>query len=227
MAFPTLKAVLFDLDGTLLDTAPDFIVSLNLLADEYKVQNASPKNIRETVSDGARALTTLLFNIAQGDSGFEQRRQRLLDIYFEHMGKHCVLFEGVDTLLSKITGQGINWGIITNKPLRFSEPLVKDLNLASPPAVLICPDHVTHTKPSPEPLLLACEKIACTPAEAIYIGDHKRDIQCGLNAGSETICAAYGYIHSEDDISQWQAHHVAQHCDEIWPIINKRLTNEN
>lgn len=223
MTVLTLKAVFFDLDGTLLDTAPDFIVTLNQLSDEYKVPRVSETQIRQTVSDGARALTKLVFQLSEGETGFEERRQRLLDIYYDHMGKHCVLFEGMDDLLSDINNAGLSWGIITNKPHRFASVIVDDLEFPSRPDVLLCPDHVTHPKPNAEALLLACQQVNCKPEEAIYIGDHKRDIDCGKNAGSPTIAVSFGYIHQNDNIDDWQADHVAHHSNEIWPIIKTYL----
>jgi phosphoglycolate phosphatase len=218
-----LKAVFFDLDGTLLDTAPDFIATLDQLTDEYQVPRVSENKIRQTVSDGARALTTLAFQLKPEEEGFEERRQRLLDIYYEHMGKHCVLFDGMTELLETIKSENLFWGIITNKPYRFSEPIIDNLDLPNRPNLLICPDHVTNTKPDPEPLILACNKVGCAPEEAIYVGDHKRDIDCGINAGSPTIAAGFGYIHENDDINAWNANHIAQHATEIWAIIRTYL----
>ncbi len=218
-----IKAVFFDLDGTLLDTAPDFFVTLNQLADEYQISRIPQDQIRQTVSDGARALTSLLFNLAIEDPGFEERRQRLLDIYYEHMGKHCALFDGMFVLLEKIREAKLFWGVITNKPYRFAESIVDNLSLPCRPNLLICPDHVEHPKPHAEALLLACNKVGCQPKEAIYIGDHKRDIDCGKNAGSTTIAVSFGYIHDDDDITHWNADYIAHHSDEIWPFIQKHL----
>ncbi|MGH1440746.1 MAG: HAD family hydrolase [Cellvibrionaceae bacterium] len=217
------KAIFFDLDGTLLDTAPDFVVTLNQLADEYQTPRISEGDIRQTVSDGARALTTLLFQLNVGDDGFEERRQRLLDIYFEHMGKHCVLFDGMQTLIEHIRNEKLFWGIITNKPYRFAESIVDNLQLAARPNLLICPDHVKKAKPDPEALILACNKVGCNTHEAVYIGDHKRDIDCGISAGSKTIAVSFGYIHQDDNITQWGADHIAHHSNDIWPIIQQYL----
>ena len=219
----SIKAVFFDLDGTLLDTAPDFLVTMHQLTDEYNVPRLSDEKIRQTVSDGARALTTLAFELTEKEEGFEERRQRLLAIYSQHMGKHCALFDGMGTLLEQIKNQQLFWGIITNKPYRFSESIVDELNLPNRPNLLICPDHVNKTKPNAEPLILACNKVGCKPEEAIYIGDHKRDIDCGINAGSKTIAVSFGYIHEADNIEEWQADHIVNHANDIWPIINNYL----
>ncbi len=214
-----IKAVFFDLDGTLLDSAPDFFIAMHQLMDEYQLPHADEAAIRATVSDGARALTTLAFNLSVNDLGFSERLQRLLDIYYEHMGKHCVLFAGMEKLLKQLKTEQLWWGIITNKPSRFTDPILERLDLATPPNLVLCPDHVAHAKPHPEALLLACNKVGCLPEEAIYIGDHKRDIDCGIAAGSPTIAVSFGYIKPDDDISQWGADHIAHHADDIWPII--------
>ncbi len=218
-----IKAVFFDLDGTLLDTAPDFVLTLNQLTDEYQIDRVSEKKIRQTVSDGARALTTLAFQLTDSDDGFEERRLRLLDIYYEQMGKHCKLYDGMGSLLSEIKSHQLSWGVITNKPYRFAQPIIDNLELPSRPDLLLCPDHVSKAKPDPEALLLACDKVGCTPEEAIYIGDHKRDIDCGINAGSKTIAVSFGYINENDNIDTWQAEHIADHANDIWPIIQSHL----
>ena len=223
MTQQTLKAVFFDLDGTLLDTAPDFVNTLNVLAIEYNITPVTEDQVRQTVSHGARALTTLLFAVNETDDRFETYRQRLLTVYGEQMGKHCQLFPGIEALLINLEQQQLHWGIITNKPWQFTEDLVKQLHLPSTPAVVIAPEHVKRAKPDPEALLLACDTVGCLPQETIYIGDHKRDIDCGIGAGSETIAVNFGYIHDDDDIYQWQAHHIAQQPQDIWPIIQQRL----
>lgn len=215
----TIKAVLFDLDGTLLDTAPDFIVAVNQLAQEYAVQTPPAEVIRQQVSNGARALVKLLFNLQEGDVGFEERRQRLFDCYEAAMGQHCVLFEGMYALLEQIAAHHLQWGIITNKPVRFAEPLIDKLPLPSKPAILLCPDHVTKAKPDPEAMYLACKQLDCEPNEVVYLGDHLRDIECGRRAGTKTIAVNFGYIAENDDINQWQADFIAQHTNDIWPYI--------
>ena len=217
----TLNAVFFDLDGTLLDSAPDFYVAMHQLTDEYQQPRIDEARIRETVSNGARALTTLAFNLKPDENGFAERHQRLLDIYYQHMGQHCALFPGMEQLLSNISSARLFWGIITNKPARFTDPILERIALQRPPNLVICPDHVKHTKPDPEPMLLACNKVGCLPSEAIYIGDHQRDIDCGISAGSPTIAVSFGYIQSRDEIDSWKADHIADNCDDIWRIIQQ------
>jgi len=215
-----IKAVLFDLDGTLLDTAPDFIHTINQLATQNNLAAPAPEAIREQVSNGARALVKLLFKLSEGEEGFENRKQQLFDVYEQTMGKHCLLFEGMDELLSKIVEKSLHWGIITNKPLRFAQPIVDDLALPHPPALLLCPDHVKQAKPAPEAMFLACDQLQCEPHEIVYIGDHLRDIDCGRNAGTKTIAVSFGYTTPDDDIERWQADHIAHDTGDIWNYID-------
>ncbi len=216
----SIKAVFFDLDGTLLDSAPDFFAAMHRLMDEYQQARVAETAIRATVSDGARALTTLGFDLGLEEVGFTERHQRLLEIYYEEMGKNCVLFPRMNELLTQIKNAGLFWGIITNKPERFTDPILERLALTIQPNLVICPDHVNNTKPDPEPLILACHKVGCKPHEAIYIGDHQRDIDCAIAAGSPSIAVSFGYIKSSDRIENWNADHIADNADDIWNIIN-------
>jgi len=220
----TLKAVFFDLDGTLLDSAPDFVFTLNQLCDEYSLARVSEKKIYEAVSNGARALTTLAFGLNEDEHGFEERKLRLLDIYFEQMGKNCRLYDGMTTLLQQLKQNNLYWGVITNKPYRFTQPILDAIEFPARPHVILCPDHVTNAKPAPDALELACRQTSCKPSEVIYIGDHRRDIDCGISAGSKTIAAGFGYIEQEDNIEHWNADYIVQHADEIWPIIASNLS---
>jgi len=220
-----IKAVLFDLDGTLLDTAPDFVHTINQLAKEYNIDAPQPDAIRQQVSNGARALVKLLFSLNEGDDGFEERRQRLFDIYEATMGKHCVLFDGMEVLLDNIVSNTLSWGVITNKPVRFAKPIVDNLSLVHPPALLLCPDHVKQAKPDPEAMFMACEQLQCEPHEVIYIGDHLRDIECGRNAGTKTVAVSFGYITPEDNIERWQADCIAHNTDDIWNYIHPLAAN--
>jgi N-acetyl-D-muramate 6-phosphate phosphatase len=217
----TIKAVFFDLDGTLVDTAPDFVATVNQLAREYQLALVDEEVIRTSVSDGSQALVKLTFDIDECHPDFNSRHQRLLTIYNAHMGNHCRLFPGMENILMALKQQQLPWGIITNKPLCFSEPLMARLALRYPPCLLLCPDHVSLPKPDPEAIYLACRHLSCNADEIIYIGDHHRDIVCGNRAGSTTIAAAYGYIKPNEPVDQWQADYIANSVSDIWPIIEK------
>lgn len=218
-----IRAVMFDLDGTLLDTAPDFIVVVNQLLAEQNRPALPAETIRAGVSNGSKALIKLAFAIDEKNEQFEPLRQRLLELYLQNHSVHTRPFPGIDELIDKLAAHNIAWGIATNKPSMYTLPLMVDMNMQPPPASVICPDHVSHPKPSPESLFLASTQLGCTPQEIIFIGDHKRDIDCGKDAGSITIAAAYGYVDEGDNAADWNADYCVNHADEIWPIIEKYL----
>lgn len=218
-----LKAVLFDLDGTLLDTAPDFISSVNLLRDQENLPPLEEEAIRRSVSNGARSLVNLAFQLNPGDNGFDQLLQRLLEIYSNRLAIDTKLFPGVQELLISLEKKQIPWGLVTNKPLKYTQAILKGMALQPAPVTVVCPDHVRNTKPDPEPLLLACEHIACQAHEVIYVGDHKRDIDCGKNAGAITIAVSYGYIDETESPKNWQADYLVDSAFDIEKIVLQHL----
>ncbi|WP_347330223.1 HAD-IA family hydrolase [Marinimicrobium locisalis] len=214
-----IRAVLFDLDGTLLDTAPDFVVVVNRLLAEYDRPPLPAETIRRSVSNGARALVCLAFNIDPEHTDFEPLRVRLLEIYSEHLAVHTALFPGLQEVLDQLNEWSIPWGIATNKPAAFTIPLMEQLDLKPACECIICPDHVAERKPHPESLLLAAKNLGCEPEHIVYVGDHRRDIECGQQAGSVTIAAAYGYIEDDDDVDSWGADYRVEHGSEILGIL--------
>ena len=205
MSRPSLRAVFFDLDGTLLDTAPDFFTVTNrLLAEEGRA--AMPwDRLRAAVSSGSRAIVERAFGITEADPHFARLRARLLELYAANLKVDTEPFPGVPALLDALAGHGLGWGVVTNKPEWLAAPLLERCGFEPPCAVLVCPDHVTRTKPDPEPLLLACARIGCRPAEAVYLGDHLRDIESGRRAGMPTIAAGWGYLAPDESMADWQA----------------------
>jgi 2-phosphoglycolate phosphatase len=210
-----IKAIFFDLDGTLLDTAPDFIVCVNQLRSNHHLPPLADAAIRAQVSNGARALTQLAFALSETDPALEEYRQELLALYSQTLGDHSTLFPGMAESLRWIEAQGLVWGIITNKPSSFTLPLMAKLNLPFSPQTVVCPDHVSRSKPDPEPMLLACSQCGCSPAEAVYLGDHLRDIQAGRAAGMTTISCAWGYIDADENIDSWGADYRIASADAI------------
>jgi N-acetyl-D-muramate 6-phosphate phosphatase len=217
-----IRAVMFDLDGTLLDTAPDFVAVVNKLLLENQRDELSHAAIRAGVSHGSKALVTLAFAIEETHENFQPLRARLLELYTHHIAVFTKPFPGIQDLLNKLAEHNIVWGIATNKPATYTTLLMDELNMQPAPAIVICPDHVKDSKPHPESLFLAGKELGCTPDEIIYIGDHLRDIECGRRAGSITIAAAYGYI-GDENIDSWQADYRVEHAEEIWPIIQKYI----
>lgn len=218
-----LKAVFFDLDGTLLDTAPDLGGALNALLEERGRDPLPPELIRGHVSNGAAALVKLGFGVTPDSDEFAELREGLLEHYLAKLSQQTMPFPGIDELIHKLAAHEVAWGIVTNKPWAYTEPLMKEFEFACPPAVTLCPDHVLERKPHPESLIMACERVGCDPAEAIYIGDHERDIECGRRAGMVTIAAGYGYMEDPDAYKQWGATHTVSSGDALWNIIKQYL----
>ncbi|MDX1490480.1 MAG: HAD-IA family hydrolase [Pseudohongiellaceae bacterium] len=214
------EAVLFDLDGTLIDTAPDFQLAISALCDEAGIEPPSPSDIHATVSNGARALLELVFAYDQNHPDFPVQLERLLTLYAKQLeSSKAVLYPDMEQLLSDLDERSIKWGIVTNKPERFCIPILQQLALDTRCAALVCPDHVIQSKPHPEPILLACSQIGVEPTRAIYIGDHPRDIQAGQAARLPSIAVAYGYVPSSPPISQWGADYIAKDVAHLARLI--------
>lgn len=219
MAHSKPAAVLFDLDGTLIDTAPDFHAVINQLLSENQRQPVSYDFLRRYVSNGARAMVCAAFDISEHSPGFSELHQRMLDLYLQHLNVDTRPFPGITALLSWFGELNIPWGVVTNKPELYTTPVMQGLNLQPAASSIICPDHVTDKKPHPESLHLACQQIGVNADQCIYIGDHQRDIEAGRRAGMRTIAVSYGYIDEGEDINRWQSDHLVHHACEIQPLI--------
>lgn len=214
-----LQAVLLDLDGTLLDTAPDFFHIANMLLARHNCPPIDYPQFRQSVSDGARGMVSAAFGFDESDLRFEPLRQEFLALYADHLADHSHPFDGIEELLGHIEGAGLQWGVVTNKPEIYAAPLMRALRLDRRCATLICPDHVVRRKPDPEALYLACERIGSNPAQTIYIGDHRRDIEAGQNAGMSTIACSYGYVHADDPCERWGAEFIVHDPRQIIDIL--------
>lgn len=200
-----LRTVLFDLDGTLADTAPDLAYALNAVLREQGRAALPFTRIRPAVSHGASALIRLGFSIETDDANFEPLRLRLLDIYQQHLADQTTLFPGVPELLGHIEQRGMNWGVITNKPAWLTGPLMDKLGLTQRAACIVSGDTTARRKPDPEPMLYACSKAGSAVQECVYIGDAERDIEAGRRAGMRTLVALFGYIAHDDTPHAWGA----------------------
>lgn len=216
------STVLFDLDGTLIDTAPDFIRCLNLLRQQRGLPALPAEQIRRSVSNGARAMIDVGFGLGPDDQDYLEHHSAFLDLYEDGVAEETTLFPGMEELLVWLEGEGIPWGIVTNKPARFTTPLLTALALDDRCAVVVCPDHVSQRKPHPESILLACRQLNVVPDHGIYVGDHRRDIEAGRNAGMTTIAVRYGYIEQPEEVDLWQADQVAATVDELAKLIQYR-----
>ena len=222
-----MKAVLFDLDGTLIDTAADFIRIIQQMCRDEQRPVIDAATIRTQVSEGARAMVKLVYpELDVTDPIFLGHRQRFLDVYGDNIVVDTDLFVGMYPLLEELEANQIPWGIVTNKPRGLSESLLAELNLTERCAVLVCPEDVTHTKPDPEPMYLAAKQLNLDAKNIIYVGDHPRDIDAGRNAEMYTILAAYGYlpIESRDDLNAWQADAIIQTVTELHQLLKQKIS---
>jgi 2-phosphoglycolate phosphatase len=197
------RTVLFDLDGTLLDTAPDLANALNSTLQSRGRQPLPFDIIRPVVSHGGNALIELGFGLRPGDPDFEAVRQQLLDYYQANIARHTRLFPGMEDVLEHIESNGLNWGVVTNKPGWLTEPLMDALDLTRRAAGIVSGDTLAERKPHPAPLLHACRLIGSEPQHCLYVGDAERDIQAGRNAGMTTLVALFGYILESDRPETW------------------------
>ncbi|HVL02736.1 MAG TPA: HAD-IA family hydrolase, partial [Dongiaceae bacterium] len=179
--------------------------------------------IRGQVSNGARALVKLGFNITEESDRFNDRLDMLLKLYEKELAQESRLFPGLNETLKMLEDHDIPWGVVTNKPSRYTIPLLKGLKLDQRCAAAVCPDHVDNKKPHPEPLLTACEWLSVDPRQTIYVGDHIRDIEAGRAAGNSTIAAAWGYLNPDEDISSWEADFILHTPQELHHLLATKL----
>ncbi len=206
-----IDAVLFDLDGTLVDTAPDLVAALNRVRRERGLEAMPVGALRAYASAGARGLIGAGFQCAPDHPDFPALRDAFLAHYAAALCIDSALFAEVEEVLDTLESRGLPWGIVTNKAERFTLPLLEALPWRFTPAVVICGDTTPHAKPHPAPLLAAALRLGVPPARCLYVGDAERDITAGLAAGMHTIVAHYGYIEPQHDARAWRAHGHIDH----------------
>jgi N-acetyl-D-muramate 6-phosphate phosphatase len=210
-----VRCVLLDLDGTLVDTAPDLAWCLNALRAEQALPPLPFAAIRPHVSNGARALVRVGFTLDEADPRFEALRQRLIEIYQANLARESRVFPGMDGLIDALESRAIPWGVVTNKPAALTLPLLAALGLADRAACIVSGDSTAHSKPHPEPLLHASRLVGVTPDGCLYVGDAQRDIVAGRDAGMMTLVALFGYIEAGDRPEAWSADGLVEHPRDI------------
>jgi len=219
----TLRSVLFDLDGTLLDTAPDLAAALNHVLVRQGREALAYETIRPWVSHGGLVLVKKGFGIEADHPDFDTYKQQLLDYYSENIAVHTRLFPGMAEVLDELDNSGIKWGVVTNKPAWLTDPLVQQMGLQERCACIISGDTLEERKPHPAPLQHACRLIGCSEKESVYIGDAARDIEAGNNAAMPTLVALFGYIGDEDEPGNWGATGMVKHPADILKWVNNNL----
>ncbi len=200
-----IKGVLFDLDGTLLDTAGDLAATLNKVLVSQQVKPLHVDVIRPAISTGVAGLLALGLNISEQDPTFHSLRQQFIDYYKQHICVYTRLFPGIEALIHYLQENKWPWGIVTNKSSALTIDLVKRFPLLNSAKCIIAGDTLKHSKPHPQPLLHACQYLACIPENCIYVGDAQRDIEAANAAGMYSLIAYYGYIHPKEDLNAWNA----------------------
>lgn len=215
--FNHTKAVLFDLDGTLLDSYLDLAAATNMVLQEQGRAPLPPEHYRCAAGAGARGLLKVAFGIEPDHAQFESLKEAFFTAYENNIATWTQAFDGIPPLLEKLKNHGIMWGVVTNKSSRFSEPLAKAFSFFEESGVLISGDTTPYSKPHPEPIFEAMRRMGVQPSECIYVGDDARDIQAGHAAGVRTVAASYGYIHGS--IASWNADAVISHPLDLLKLI--------
>lgn len=214
-----LQCVLFDLDGTLADTAPDLIAALNRAVLKHGFSPLSNEQIKPFISHGAVAMIKQCTNNNINEAIQAEILENMLEDYQNNIADQTQLFAGIDNILEIIENKGLKWGVVTNKRQRFTNPLMAALNLTDRAACIISGDSTSNPKPHPEPLLTACKQANVKPEQCVYIGDAAHDIKAGKAAGMKTLAATYGYLKSEDIPEHWGADILINSPDEILPLL--------
>ena len=199
------KAILFDLDGTLADTAPDLAAALNRVRTDRGLAPVPPERLRSSSSHGARGLIGTGMGVAPDHADYRALRDAFLAHYESALCVDTTLFADVSALLDEIESRALKWGIVTNKATRYTMPLLDLLGLGGRAGVVVCGDTTPHTKPHPAPLLAAATGLGVAPERCVYVGDAERDVVAGVAAGMRTIVARYGYIDAGEDPLRWPA----------------------
>ena len=204
--FANTRAVLFDLDGTLIDSAPD----LGAAADKMRLDRGLPslpyESYRPMAGAGARGMLGVAFGLNPEHPDFQAMKEEFFVNYEHCMTQRTFVFDGVDELIAQIVMRGLPWGVVTNKSARFTEPLTRAMPLFATAAAVVSGDTTPHAKPHPEPLYEAARRLGLEPSSCIYVGDDERDVVAGLAAGMTTVAATYGYLGKQADTSRWGAH---------------------
>jgi 2-phosphoglycolate phosphatase len=214
-----VRAVLFDLDGTLIDSAPDLAGAGNDMRIARGLAPHPLTHFRPMVGAGARGMVGCAFDVGPDDAAFGALRDEFLQRYEARMTRHTRVFPAMLPVLAALNRSALPWGIVTNKASRFGEPLVRALGLLAPGATLICGDTTPHSKPHPAPLLEAARRLQVPAAECVYMGDDLRDVQAGRAAGMTTIVAGWGYLGAGEPVETWGADHLIQIPGELLKLL--------
>jgi phosphoglycolate phosphatase len=204
--FTNVKAVLFDLDGTLIDSAPDLGAAADKMRTDRGLASYPLDHYRHMAGAGARGMLGIAFGMSPEHPEFEAMKEEFFVNYENAMTERTRIFDGVDEMIESLHAMGLPWGVVTNKSSRFTDPLTSAMPLFATAKAIVSGNTTPHAKPHPEPLFEAARRLSVDPAHCVYVGDDERDIVAGLAAGMGTVAATYGYLGVQTDISRWNAH---------------------
>ena len=210
----TVNTILFDLDGTLIDTAPDLAYALNTLLIENELPEKLYKNIKPLVAFGGKALIKYGFNCDENHPNFLAWHRRILEIYTDNIDRSSATFTGVNSVIKALEARKMHWGVVTNKPENLTHLLLEKLGIN--PDVVVCGDTLEFNKPHPAPLLYACAQLAVEPKSCLFVGDDKNDMLAGANAGIKTIAVTYGYSKVSQD---WNYDYLIDQVEELMELL--------
>jgi N-acetyl-D-muramate 6-phosphate phosphatase len=210
-----IKCVLFDLDGTFADTAPDLHYAMNKILAIQGRETISFNRIRPAVSHGSKAMLKVAFDMEPDDSRFTDIQRDFLQIYLDNIAVLTKPFDGIEELIGELEQRGIHWGIVTNKPAWLTDPLMQKLGMDKRASTIVSGDTTPYAKPHPQPILYACQQSGADPTETLYVGDAIRDIEAGRNAGTKTLAALFGYLGENDHPDEWHADGKISHPLEV------------
>lgn len=212
-------AVLFDLDGTLIDSAPDLAGAANEMRADRGLAPVPYPDLRRMVGSGARGMVRVAMNAMPDDDGYLALRDEFLERYQSRMTRETVVFDDVNRLLDQLDEAAMPWGIVTNKATRYAEPVVRGVGLLTRAATLVCGDTMPHSKPHPAPLLEAARRMNVDPVRCVYVGDDLRDVQAGRAAGMATVAVRWGYLGEGSAVNDWGADHVVDSVEELARLL--------
>jgi phosphoglycolate phosphatase len=219
--FEDVRAVLFDLDGTLIDSAPDLGAAADRMRTDRGLPSLPLERYRPMAGAGARGMLGIAFGMTPEAPDYEAMREEFFVNYENAMTERTVIFEGVPALIASLLELGLAWGVVTNKSMRFTGPLTKQIPFFVSAGAIVGGDTTPHAKPHPEPLLEAARRLKVPPGRCIYVGDDERDIIAGRAAGMGTVAATYGYLGSNADVYVWKADAHIAHPLELLPLLKK------
>lgn len=220
MKLAGVRAVLFDLDGTFADTAPDLGRALNRMRSDRRLEPLPIETLRAHASSGARGLIKAGFDLAPGSEDYEALRARFLALYEENLCVDTRVFEGIPALLEAVEARGLRWGIVTNKAQQYTDPLLRKLGFDARAACIVSGDSTAHVKPHPASLLRAAALLSLGPTDCLYVGDDLRDIQAARAAGMRFVAAGWGYLGEGGDPDAWGADAVASRPQDILNLLS-------